>query len=84
MSQNNSGQGRFAGRTAVVTGASRGIGLAVAERLVAERARVCLTARKTGPLEEAAAALPPGSVVTVAGRADDPGHRREVFDAVAR
>ncbi|RRQ82214.1 3-oxoacyl-ACP reductase [Streptomyces griseofuscus] len=84
MDQNSSGQGRFASRTAVVTGASRGIGLAIAGRLVAEGARVCLTARKTGPLEEAAAALPPDSVVTVAGRADDPGHRREVLDTVAR
>ncbi|MFF8475117.1 SDR family oxidoreductase [Streptomyces sp. NPDC015414] len=83
MNQNSSGQGRFADRAAIVTGASRGIGLAVAERLVAEGARVCLTARKPGPLEEAAAALPRGSVVTVAGRADDPEHRREVFDIVA-
>ncbi|MER7911457.1 MULTISPECIES: SDR family oxidoreductase [unclassified Streptomyces] len=84
MSGNHTGQGRFSGRVAVVTGASRGIGLAVAELLVSEGARVCLTARKAGPLEEAAAALPPGSVVTVAGRADDPEHRREVFDTVAR
>ncbi|MFH9295000.1 SDR family oxidoreductase [Streptomyces sp. NPDC017520] len=84
MSENHTDRGRFSGRVAVVTGASRGIGLAVAERLVAEGARVCITARKAGPLEEAAAALPPGSVVTVAGGADDPEHRREVFDTVAR
>ncbi|AVH94012.1 SDR family NAD(P)-dependent oxidoreductase [Streptomyces sp. WAC00288] len=84
MSSNHTARDRFRGRTAVVTGASRGIGLAVAELLVSEGARVCLTARKAGPLEEAAAALPPGSVVTVAGRADDPEHRREVFDTVAR
>ncbi|MFE5829236.1 SDR family oxidoreductase [Streptomyces sp. NPDC056488] len=84
MNQNSTGLDRFRGRVAVVTGASRGIGLAVAELLVSEGARVCLTARKAGPLEEAAAALPPGSVVTVAGRADDPEHRREVFDTVAR
>ncbi|MEW1901699.1 SDR family oxidoreductase [Streptomyces sp. NPDC086147] len=84
MNQNSTGRDRFRGRVAVVTGASRGIGLAVAELLVSEGARVCLTARKAGPLEEAAAALPPGSVVTVAGRADDPEHRREVFDTVAR
>jgi NAD(P)-dependent dehydrogenase (short-subunit alcohol dehydrogenase family) len=82
LDQNHAVPGRFSGRTAVVTGASRGIGLAIAERLVSEGARVCITARNAGPLEEAAAALPRDSVITVAGKADDPEHRREVFDAV--
>ncbi|MEV4944022.1 SDR family oxidoreductase [Streptomyces zaomyceticus] len=84
MNQNDNGLSRLSGRTAIVTGASRGIGLAIAERLVSEGARVCLTARKSGPLGEAAAALPKGKVITVAGRADDPEHRREVLDTVAR
>ncbi|MGW1298030.1 SDR family oxidoreductase [Streptomyces sp. NPDC002533] len=84
MNQNHSGEGRFSGRAAVVTGASRGIGLAVAQRLAAEGARVCITARKAGPLKDAAAAFPRGSVITVAGKADDAAHRHEVLDAVAR
>ncbi|NWL10295.1 3-oxoacyl-ACP reductase [Paenarthrobacter nitroguajacolicus] len=75
---------RLEGTAAIVTGASRGIGLAIAERLVAEGARVCITARKIGPLEDAAAGFPEGTVITVAGNSDDPDHRREVLDTVAR
>ncbi|WP_343966469.1 SDR family NAD(P)-dependent oxidoreductase, partial [Oryzihumus leptocrescens] len=38
---------------AIVTGASRGIGFGIAERLVAEGARVVLTGRKPEALDEA-------------------------------
>jgi NAD(P)-dependent dehydrogenase (short-subunit alcohol dehydrogenase family) len=40
------GRGAHAGKVAIVTGASRGIGLGIAEKLVAEGARVVITARK--------------------------------------
>lgn len=74
--------GRFEGRTAIVTGASRGIGLGVAERIVAEGGRVCITARKPEALAEAAASLGgPEKAIFVAGRADDVDHQRE---AIAR
>jgi NAD(P)-dependent dehydrogenase (short-subunit alcohol dehydrogenase family) len=44
--------GRLAGRIALITGASRGIGAAVAKRYAAEGAHVVLAARTTGGLEE--------------------------------
>src|SRR5262249_3503735 len=62
---------------------SRGIGLAVARRFVAEGARVCITARHVDALRDAAASFPPGCIVAIAGKADDPKHRRQVFDAIA-
>ena len=43
------------GRTAIITGASRGIGLAIAQQLAANGANVVLTARKQEAAEEAAA-----------------------------
>lgn len=45
-------QGRLAGKVALITGASRGIGAAVAERFAREGAHLVLAARTVGGLEE--------------------------------
>jgi NAD(P)-dependent dehydrogenase (short-subunit alcohol dehydrogenase family) len=74
---------RFAGHTALITGASRGIGLAIARRLVDEGARVLITARREDALRAAAEELGT-SALWVAGKADDPAHRAEVFELVSR
>jgi len=72
----------FKGRVAIVTGASRGIGLGIARELVQRGAKVCITARKPEPLAEAVNELGGADVaIGVPGKADDTEHQQE---AVAR
>lgn len=69
---------RFEGRVALVTGASRGIGFAAAQRIVAEGGQVVITGRKQAGLDAALAEL--GDAATaVAGRADDAEHRAATY-----
>ena len=75
---------RFDGKTALVTGASRGIGLAIAKRLVDEGARVIITARGKEALDAAVADLGgPAHAIGIAGKADSADHRAEVFATIA-
>jgi NAD(P)-dependent dehydrogenase (short-subunit alcohol dehydrogenase family) len=70
--------GRFEGNVALITGASRGIGFAAAQRLVAEGARVCITARKPEALKAAAERLGnPDTAIFVAGSGDDAEHQEK-------
>jgi NAD(P)-dependent dehydrogenase (short-subunit alcohol dehydrogenase family) len=70
--------GTLEGRTALVTGASRGIGLAIAQSLVARGAQVVVTGRKPDALAQAVTALGgPEVAVGVAGNAGDAEHRAQ-------
>jgi NAD(P)-dependent dehydrogenase (short-subunit alcohol dehydrogenase family) len=60
----------LSGRTAIVTGASRGIGLAIAQRLAGAGANVVLTARKQESADAAAEQVD-GSAIGVAAHAVD-------------
>ncbi|MDX6251357.1 MAG: hypothetical protein QOF10_4717, partial [Kribbellaceae bacterium] len=69
-------------RTAIVTGASRGIGLAIAQRLVADGARVVITGRTQETLDQAVESLGGReNALAVAGKAADPEHRTSVVAA---
>ncbi len=67
------------GKVALITGGGTGIGKAIAERFVADGARVCITGRRKEVLEATAASLPDGSVSVVAG---DVGNRDDVLRMV--
>lgn len=73
---------RFDGRVALITGSSRGIGFAIARRLIDEGASVVITGRRQESLDAALDQL--GAAATgIAGRADDAEHRAEVFAHIA-
>jgi len=70
----------FDGRTALITGGTRGIGLGIAQELVDRGANVVITARKPDELEAAVAQLDPdkvGRALAVRGGADDQAHQAE-------
>jgi len=65
-------------RVAIVTGASRGIGLGIAAELVRRGAKVCVTARREEALTAAVAELGgPDVAIAVPGKADDTDHQAE-------
>lgn len=64
--------GNFDGRVAIVTGAARGMGEAVARRLVAEGARVCLVDRDEEAVMSVAETLGAAAALGVAADVRDP------------
>jgi NAD(P)-dependent dehydrogenase (short-subunit alcohol dehydrogenase family) len=73
---------QLAGARAVVTGGSRGIGLAVARGLVTEGARVAIVARNEESLRAAAAGLGPEVLAVPADTTDDAAVRAMVEEVV--
>ncbi|BEL11409.1 SDR family oxidoreductase [Actinoplanes sichuanensis] len=73
----------MADQVAIVTGASRGIGFAIAQRFVTQGTKVAVTGRDADALEAAVKELGgPEVAIGVAGKGDDPAHRAAVVDAV--
>lgn len=74
----------LSGKTVLITGASRGIGLAIARAFAREGARLTLTARNEDGLRAAAADLPAGTKpVLCAGDMTVEKDIRRAFDAAA-
>ena len=72
----------LSGKTALVTGGSRGLGLQIAESLGEAGAKIMLCSRKAADLEEAAADLQAKGIDTrwVAADASDPAQVKKVVD----
>ncbi len=75
---------RLAGKTALITGAARGIGLAFAQRYVAEGARVALADLDFERAQEAAAAIGPAALAVKMDVTDQTSIDAGVSAAVSR
>jgi NAD(P)-dependent dehydrogenase (short-subunit alcohol dehydrogenase family) len=76
---------RLAGKAAVITGASRGIGLAIARRYRDQGANVLISSRKAEAIAAAGASLGegPGEVLAMVAHAADEDAARRCLDAAA-
>ena len=72
----------LSGKTALVTGGSRGLGLQIAQALGEAGAKIMLSSRKASDLEEAAAELQSQGIDArwIAGDASDPEHVTKIVD----
>jgi NAD(P)-dependent dehydrogenase (short-subunit alcohol dehydrogenase family) len=72
---------KLSDKTAIITGGSRGIGFAIAEKFIAEGARVMITGRDGASLDSAKARLGDSSS-SMAGEVADPDHAAACIDRV--
>jgi NAD(P)-dependent dehydrogenase (short-subunit alcohol dehydrogenase family) len=75
--------GQLDGKVVLLTGASRGIGLAIAKTLGEQGARLILVARHRGPLEQAAAQVP-GALLTLPIDVTKPSDVKRLFATVQK
>jgi NADP-dependent 3-hydroxy acid dehydrogenase YdfG len=76
-------RGKLAGKAVLITGASRGIGLAIARALDSEGARLILVGRNRGPLARAAKQIP-GTVMSVPADVTQPGDVKRLIAALRK
>ena len=69
------------GKVALITGGGTGIGAAVAQRFVAEGAKVVITGRRREMLEEVAKSVPAGSVAIFCGDVTEEGNAQKMVEA---
>jgi NAD(P)-dependent dehydrogenase (short-subunit alcohol dehydrogenase family) len=81
--QNTNGS-NLSGRTAIITGASRGIGLAIAQRLAGDGANVVLTARKQESADAAAEQVNGNAIGVAAHAVDEDAAKRCVEKTIDR
>jgi NAD(P)-dependent dehydrogenase (short-subunit alcohol dehydrogenase family) len=74
---------KLAGKIALITGANSGIGLATAQRFVAEGAYVFITGRRQNALDEAARHIGEANVTTVQGDVSELADLDRVFATIA-
>ncbi len=75
--------GKLEDKVILVTGASRGIGLAIAQALDSEGAKLILVGRNRGPLARTAAQIP-GTVMSVPMDVTKPGEVKRLIAAVQK